>query len=261
VLQPHVSLDTRHLHPTAALLNQIKQRSYALLRIEPGQHVLDVGCGPGIDTIALARLVGPTGRVVGIDADVALLAEARQRAEASGVSTWVRYEQGDALDLPFAADAFDACRSERLLQHLLQPARALAEMARVTKSGGWIVVVDIDWGTMSIDHPEVDIERRMARALAEQHLHNGYAGRQLYRLFTQQQLLDVRVELVPIAITDYTLARQIGQWDAVECEAVRSESITENELDCWHAYLDHADHDGVFFASASVCVGVGRVPR
>jgi ubiquinone/menaquinone biosynthesis C-methylase UbiE len=232
MLQSHVSLDTRHLQPTAALLSQIKQRSYALMRMEPGQQVLDVGCGSGVDTVALARLVGPTGRVVGIDADAALLAEAREQAKASGVSTWVRHELGDALGLPFAAGTFDACRSERLLQHLHQPARALAEMVRVTKSGGWIVIVDMDWGTLSIDHPEVDIERRMARILAEGRLHNGYSGRQLYRLLTQQ-LLNVRVDLVPLAITDYKLARQIGQLEAIEREAVRSGSITEDELQRW----------------------------
>jgi hypothetical protein len=66
--------------------------------------------------------------------------------------------------------------------------------------------------------------------------------------------------LVPFAITDYALARQIGQWDAVEREALRSGNITADEVQRWRTYLDDADRDGVFFASASVCVGVGRVP-
>ena len=251
-------IDASYLQSAATLLSQIKQRSYALMHIERGDRVLDVGCGPGVDTVALASLVGPTGRVVGIDADAAMVAEAQQRAKDADVSTWVRHEEGDALALPFAAGSFDACRSDRLFQHLGQPALAVHEMERVTSSGGWLVVVDTDWGTLSIDHPEVDIERRIARVLAELSLPNGYAGRQLFRLVRQQRLMDVTIELVPVAITNYALARQVGQLDAVERHALRSAAITPDELRRWHAQLEEADHDDAFFASASLFIAAGR---
>jgi len=253
-------VDADYLQVTAALLEQVKRRSYALMQIQPGQRVLDVGCGAGADTVPLAALVGPTGQVTGVDTDAAMLTEACQRAEAAGFSAWIRHEQGDALSLPFANDAFDACRSERLIQHLDQPALALAEMARVTKGEGRIVVVDTDWGTLSIDHPEVDIERRLARVLADQTLHNGYAGRQLYRLFRQQRLLNISIEIIPISITHYDLARQIARLDLVEQAALKSGSITHNELQRWHTSLERADAKGTFFASASVVLLAGRKP-
>jgi hypothetical protein len=59
-------------------------------------------------------------------------------------------------------------------------------MARVTKPGGWVVVWDADWGTLSINTPEVELERRLVRVHAERELNNGYAGRQLYELFKRQ---------------------------------------------------------------------------
>jgi ubiquinone/menaquinone biosynthesis C-methylase UbiE len=115
------------------------------------------------------------------------------------------------MSLPFATDYFDSCRSERLFQLLPNPAQALSERTQVTKSGGWIVVLDTDWGSLSTDAYETDIERRLARFLAESFLHNGYSGRKLYRLFKQQNVTDISYEVFPVATSQYALARQIIQ--------------------------------------------------
>ena len=62
-------VDSAYLHATAAHVEGAKHRSYELLRLAPGLRVLELGCGPATDTIALAEIVGPTGRVVGVDHD------------------------------------------------------------------------------------------------------------------------------------------------------------------------------------------------
>jgi ubiquinone/menaquinone biosynthesis C-methylase UbiE len=193
----------------AERLRADKQRTYELMHLQLEDHVLDVGCGPGVDTIPLAQWVGPAGRVVGIDHDAGRIVEANQRAAEVGVSAWVHHYQSDALSLPFQTGAFAACRSERLFQHLLDPAAALAEMARVTRPGGWIVVLDTDWGTLSIDSEDTEIERRLARFEAERMRQNGYAGRQLWRLFKRQPLVDIRLEMRADYTTHYTFMRQV----------------------------------------------------
>src|SRR5690348_4621373 len=104
-------VDTHYLQAAAALLGQIKQRSYELMHIQTGHSVLDVGCGPGTDTISLASLVGSTGQVTGVDYDAAMVAAAQARARETSVGAWVRHEQADATALPFATCTFDACRS------------------------------------------------------------------------------------------------------------------------------------------------------
>jgi ubiquinone/menaquinone biosynthesis C-methylase UbiE len=252
-------VDAEYLQRVAELVQQPKRRTYELMHIQPGSKVADVGCGPGTDTIALAHLVGPTGKVVGIDFNPTFLAQADERANQAGVRTWVTHQHADATNLPFEANTFDACRSERLLQHLPHPEQALAEMVRITRPGGWLVIADADWGTLSIDTSEIAIERRLVRLEADMHT-NGYAGRQLYRLLKRQHLADIVIEMIPVYFTHYALAEQVIGPAELAQEALRQDVITEAEAQRWSASLAQADAEGVFFASVMGVLIAGRKP-
>ena len=101
-----------------------------------GGAALDVACGTGALTRALARRVGRSGRVVGLDFSPGMLDGARRRSP--GI-TWV---EGDALDLPFADGEFDAATIAFGLRNLADPTLGLAEMARVVRPGGRLVVLE-----------------------------------------------------------------------------------------------------------------------
>jgi len=251
-------IDPQYLDAMAELIQHNKQRTYTWMHIQPGHSVLDVGCGPGIDTIALAELVGPTGHVVGVDVDAAMIVEANRRAEQAGCCAWCPHLQGDATALPLETGAFDSCRSERLFQHVHNPAGILVEMARVTKPGGWVVILDADHGTWSIDTPEVDIERRLTRILAERMVINGYAGRQLYGLFKRQQFIDINVEIRPLYFTNYAQFRYGTQMNIIEREALSAGLVTEEELNLWQQKLEDAETAGTFFAQATGVLVAGR---
>lgn len=129
------------------------------LSLRSGQRLLDVGCGLGDAALALSIDLGDQGEVVGIDGSEVMLAEARERA--AGATCRVRFTVGDAgaLDEPDAS--FEAVRSERMLQWVPDPARAVAEMARVLRPGGLVCLTDSDWSTYDLDVGDPGIARRV----------------------------------------------------------------------------------------------------
>lgn len=240
-------------------LIEMKRKSYTLMQIEQGHKVLDVGCGPGTDTIHLAYLVGSSGKVGGLDYDDEMIASANQRALEEGVSGWVKHQQGNATSLPFNDATFDSCRSERVFQHLLFPERVLFEMARVTKPNGWVVVLDTDWGTLSINSSMSDIEHRIVQFSNENCINNGYSGRRLSQLFRSQGLNNLSIEVLPYQTTNYALCREVILLDRRENEAIAAGIIAQDELECWRDNLEQLDHEESFFASFSLILVAGRV--
>jgi ubiquinone/menaquinone biosynthesis C-methylase UbiE len=257
---PKGYVDTSYLDTVQKLLSDYKRLTYEQMHIKPGQKVLDVGCGPGTDTIPLAQQVRPSGQIIGVDYDAEMIAEAEKRAQNARVSAWVIHKCADANELPFESDYFDASRAERLFEHLLDPAKALSEMVRVTKPGGWIVVLDSDWGTLSMDTNEIETERRLVRFFTEQIVNNGYSGRQLYRLFKQQGLANISAKMCGVTFTDYPFTRQLVLMDKSEREALKQGVITVQELEKLHDFWEQANTDGDFFASVSMILVSGRKP-
>ncbi len=103
-------------------------------RARHGQSVLDVACGTGVVARAAREVVGPDGRVVGVDLNPAMLDVAR---DARPDLEWVH---GDAEDLPFADAEFDVALCQSALFFFADPGRAVAEMARVVIPGGVVAL-------------------------------------------------------------------------------------------------------------------------
>jgi ubiquinone/menaquinone biosynthesis C-methylase UbiE len=139
------------------------RRTLRALGLGPGQRLLEVGCGGGHALQAAAELVGPTDLAVGVDV-AATMAEAA-RARTAG-HAHVAVLMADAQHLPFADGVFDGCRAERVLQHLPDPAEALAEMVRVTRPGGLVLVGDTDWGGWLLDAPDDQATHAVLEAAA-----------------------------------------------------------------------------------------------
>jgi SAM-dependent methyltransferase len=159
--QPDVSMLLSAMDETAQWEATKKLRAWEReqLSLRSGQRLLDVGCGLGDAARALSVDLGDRGEVVGIDGSEVMLAEARVRA--ADATCRIRFTVGDAgaLDEPDAS--FDAVRSERMLQWVPDPARAVAEMARVLRPGGLVCLTDSDWSTLDFDVGDPDIARRV----------------------------------------------------------------------------------------------------
>src|SRR5262245_60479935 len=99
-----------------------------LLGIRPGQHVLDVGCGSGVVTRDVARLVSPGGRAVGVDPSAEFLAIARNLAREAGLEAVAEFRDGSVLGLPFGDGEFDVAVAATVLTHVPGGAAAVPEM-------------------------------------------------------------------------------------------------------------------------------------
>ncbi|HEY8293436.1 MAG TPA: methyltransferase domain-containing protein, partial [Thermomicrobiales bacterium] len=185
----------RYLDATRAtdFYQEIKGRSYDLLALGAGDHVLDLGCGTGDDVVALARRIGPTGRAIGVDASATMIAEAHRRS--AELALPVAFFQGDAHHLAFPDATFDGCRAERLLQHALDPQAILAEMVRVAKPGARIVVWESELDMLVFDAPDRAVSRTMQRYICDG-FRNGAIGHQLYRRFQEAGLIAVEALLL-----------------------------------------------------------------
>ena len=115
---------------------------FALGRLQPGERVLDLGSGAGTDSLIAAQMVGPAGRVTGIDMTPQMLSKARAGAAAMR-STNVEFLLGEAEALPFESEAFDVVISNGVIDLLPDKDIVFAELHRVLASGGRIQVADV----------------------------------------------------------------------------------------------------------------------
>ena len=178
----------------------------ALLGLRPGGRAVDVGCGLGDDARELARIVGPSGHVVGVDTSSALLDRARLRSRAGDQR--VEFVVGDAHRLTFGDGTFDAARTERTLQHLADPARAVRELARVTRAGGVVMASEPDCGTLALSGAPRELVRVLLAA-AEQRIRNCWVGRELAGLFLDAGLVETNVLAEVLVVRDLDTMRAV----------------------------------------------------
>jgi ubiquinone/menaquinone biosynthesis C-methylase UbiE len=234
-----------------------KRRTFSLLEVKPGDHLLDVGCGLGDEVRVLAHLVGSTGRVVGVDNSETMIAEARKRADGTGLP--VEYQVGDAQRLTFADNTFDGCRAERIFQHLNNPRQALAEMVRVARPGARIVILDPDRETRVIDVENRTVTRKILHFACDRS-GNGWMGRQLAKLFKEAELAEVSTAADTFILSDYALTDQARELRHNAEAAQAAGIVTAAEAAEWLEQLERANRAGCFFAATIVFCVSGRKP-
>jgi SAM-dependent methyltransferase len=147
------------------------------LRLRPGERLLDVGCGLGAAGLELAVDLGANGKLVGVDASAAMVDVARNRARTARCR--VRFSVGDAHQLVEPDGSFDAARSERTLQWLADPGRAVAELVRVLQPGGRLCLTDTDWSTLRLDIGDEAVEAKVSSAFREERGRPSNVGRRV----------------------------------------------------------------------------------
>jgi arsenite methyltransferase len=127
---------------------------FSIRLLDDGENVVDVGSGAGIDSLIAARMVGPSGHVIGVDMTPAMLAKARRAAEDAQLAN-VEFREGTAEALPVDDEWADVVISNGVLNLMPDKYAGLAEMARVLKPGGRLQIGDI-----LVQHPVPESARQ-----------------------------------------------------------------------------------------------------
>jgi SAM-dependent methyltransferase len=247
-------LDDTGAHP---FWQAVKRHMIALMAVHEGDHLLDIGCGTGADVQALARAVGSSGRVVGVDSSAAMIAEAEKRA--AGIDLPVAYYQGDTCHLDFPDGSFDGCRAERVLQHLDKPHLAIAEMVRVARPGARLVMAEPDYGTLTIAGADAAVTRAIVRQRCN-HVRSGTIGRRLPEICTDLQLTELTVTLLTVGSTDVTQPGERQLLCKYLAAAQAAGTVSEVEGTTWLTQLDAAGLAGRYRRAVTVFLVKGRKP-
>ncbi len=134
-------------------LRELRQKTASLARLQPGDKVLDVGCGTGTLAIEVQQRVGATGRAFGVDPGAQQIARARSKAARHNLP--VDFKIGVIEQLDFPDGTFDAVVSTLMMHHLPDDLKrqGLSEIARVLKPGGRLVIADFKRPEPGLDRP------------------------------------------------------------------------------------------------------------
>jgi ubiquinone/menaquinone biosynthesis C-methylase UbiE len=221
-----------------------------LVDLPPTAAVLDLGCGTGVVTRAIAARDGFAGTVTGIDQSPEFIAAAQRLAADDGVGDRVQFAVGDvhALDLPAAT--FDAVVAHTLISHVRDPLAVLAEAARVVRPGGSVAIFDGDYGSLTFDCSDPRLGEPMERAVQSMIMSSPRVMRELPRLLSKVGLRLVAAQAHVYAEAGSSsfmlnLAETYGPL------AVSTGLVPAADVDAWLADQRRSAEDGTFFAACN----------
>lgn len=237
---------------TSSIGMAYKNLAVSELAVRAGDVVVDLGCGPGADLTAFAAAAGHDGRVIGLDSDPDALDEARARTAAL---PQVQVVEGDIHSIGLADRSVDRVHTDRVLQHVADPAAVLGEARRVLRRGGRAIFAEPDWDTLIIDYPDLSVARAYTRFVRDRVVRNANIGRQLVRLATFGGYHIANVSPITAAWRDPQAADKVLGLKRVTNRAAAAGYLTPRSAD---EFLDHLASQP-FFASMTLFIVAATV--
>jgi ubiquinone/menaquinone biosynthesis C-methylase UbiE len=219
--------------------------------------VLDLGCGTGVVTRAIAARDGFAGTVTGVDQSAEFIAVAHRLAVGDGVADRVRFAVGDVHQLELPAGSFDVAVAHTLVSHVRDPLTVLAEAARVVRPGGYVAVFDGDYASLTFGCSDARLGESTEPALRAMIMSSPRVMRELPRLLPQAGLRLIATQahvyaeagsstfMLNLAETYAPLASSTGQLPA-------------SQVDAWLADQRRSAADGTFFAACNYYAYLAR---
>jgi len=227
---------------------QINRAVKEVLALQAGERLLDIGTGTGVISRMAAPDITPDGFVVGLDISPEFINVASQLTAVENLTAFIRYIVGNSEDLPFPDETFDAATAVRLLLHVNHPRDVVAEMVRIARPGGRVILADWDFETVAVDHSNRDLTRRLLNWRTDHHGGNNWSGRQLLGHACSTGLKNITSTTVVTIATGEEAALTQSLWRAAEV-ALQDGCISKEEHKTWIDELKERISNGCFFAS------------
>jgi len=254
--------DVADISPILSILDTLpagfraaRRAMLAHLALGRDSRVLEAGCGPGTALVDLVELIGPEGRITGIDPTLALVEQARARAKAAHISH-VSYGVGDIRRIEPADSAFDAAFCDKILVHVSPVSQAIAELARVTRSGGRVGVVEWFSQGMMIA-ADAAATRRVLDGSAPAGALNPVVPLELEHRLGAAGLADIQAGSVVAESHEFLPSLKVMLRRRVQ-QAIDLQAITSVDGDAWLHELDARAREGRFYWAALVRWATGR---
>lgn len=222
-----------------------------MLAPAPGEHVLDIGVGPGLLAHDLARLVGEAGRLVGLDAAAAMLKVARTRLAAMPQAECV---EGDAADLRFSDASFDIAVSTQVHEYVADIDKAVRELHRVLKPGGRALILDTDWRSVVWHCSDQALMDRVLKCW-DDHLADPHLPATLGARMRRAGFRVLRVEIVPMLSPQWQpVSYAAGIMKSIRGYAMANgerHGLAQAEVQAWYADQLRLAERGEFFFSVN----------
>ena len=224
------------------------------------QRVLDVGCGTGVITRELARRVGPTGRVTGVDPSPVLI-EVAERLRDDDDLDWSSFGVQDGRALPFPDGSFDLTTAITVLCHVPERAEVLRELARVTRPGGTVLIMDGEYAANQVEHPDRALTARIVDAWRASVVDDPYLMRHIIPLIAATGLepgsVNGHIHVEAGRVDEATSF--IWQWALFAArQALGAEAVDEREARRWTEQLRAMNERAELFGSVSYVSVVAR---
>lgn len=234
-------------------LQELKALAWQRAGVGPGRHILDVGCGFGLETLRLARIVESPGLVAGVDRSAEFIAEARRRAATAHLD--IDFRVADAAALPFVDSVFDVVRAERLLIYLDDVAAALGEMRRVAKPGGSLALIEPDFSTTTVNLANRNLARRVLAHEVDTAVAQSWLPGRLLELLAEQGFSEIDLA-TRVLVFPQVLAREY--YSGMAGPAAAAGAITTDELAEWRREIEALAEAGRLFGTIGYFLFTGR---